>query len=195
MTDQPTSLQRSRVSCLAQRAVLCAVLCAVCSALWSCQLIGPLERELSADEAEPAEDAPHTPSCQLTLTEGAQWWEGSWGADDDSLKLELMKRLNSNPQGAERAQQLTTLYAQSVADAFGLMVSAQHASVRRAGAWRRFPISPLPHGAGVKLTSIEAHQSSTLWCQGERVFWSAEGGAPLPLKRLSPSSPVTPSPR
>jgi hypothetical protein len=195
MTDHPTSLQRGAVSHLAWHAVLFALLSVLCSALWSCQLIGPLERELSVDEAEPAEDSPHAPTCQLTLTEGAQWWEGSWSADDDSLKLELMKRLNSNPQGAERAQQLTTLYAQSVAEAFGLMVSAQHASVRRDGAWRHFPISPLPHGTGVKLTSIEAHQSSTLWCQGERVFWSAEGGAPLPLKRLSSPSSVSPSPR
>ena len=167
--------------------------------LSACQLMGPLDRELSTPEEELESSNIATPAlCSLSPRQGAPWWVGVWVVDEESLKLELLKRVQGErpsdapppPELSERHQALTSLYAGSVSEAFELTLTAQQASLRRASRPERFPIAPLPQEAGVKLTSIESARSSTLWCQGERVYWSAERGSPLPVKR-APSAPTT----
>ena len=162
------------------------------AALSACQLIGPLERELSGPEDEDEHESV-SPSC-LLVGEGSQpWWVGDWEVDREQMKVQLFERLSSEPaaqtgapaQQGGRTDTITSVFIASLAEHFAVRVTQQQASVMRQGSWRRFPISQLPRQAGVRLTSLEANESSTLWCQGDRAYWSAEGGSPLPVKRVT----------
>lgn len=165
--------------------------------LCGCQLIGPLERELSGPEEE-LEGEGASPTCLLTGAPGEPWWVGAWGVDREHMMVQLFERLsNEAPTSPNAAQQggrtdtITKVFIASIAQHFELQVTQQQASVRREGSWRRFPISQLPRQAGVRLTSLEPNEGSTLWCQGDHAYWSAEGGSPLPLKRMSTPMEVT----
>ena len=190
---QPAPLSRpqrvtQRVTQRLRRAlVACGVL-----GLSACQLIGPLERELSAMEEELGDEV-NVNACLLQGAQGAPWWVGAWGLDHERLKLQLLEQLSQevsrSPEGAPptvqggRVDTVSSVFVQSLAGSFALQVTAQQASLMLEGRWTRFPIALLPKSAGLRLTSLEAHKSSTLWCQGESVYWSAEGGSPLPVKR------------
>lgn len=170
-------------------------LCA--AALCACQLIGPLERELSGPEEELEEEGAQ-PACLLSGDAGDPWWVGAWLVDREYMKMQLFERLSSSEPGAPSAAQqggrtdtITSVFIASLAEHFAVQVTHQQASLMREGVWRRFPISQLPRQAGVRLTSLEANESSTLWCQGDRAYWSAEGGSPLPIKRQAREQEVT----
>jgi len=170
--------------------------------LSACQLIGPLERELSAMEEELGDEV-SVNACLLQGAQGAPWWVGAWGLDHERLKLQLLEQLSQeatrSAEGAAptvqggRADTVSSVFVQSLAGSFALQVTDQQASLMLEGRWRRFPIALLPKSAGLRLTSLEAHKSSTLWCQGESVYWSAEGGSPLPVKRSKHSGAERPT--
>lgn len=156
----------------------------------SCQLIGPLERELSGPEEE-FEGESVGPTCLLRGMAEDPWWIGTWEIDREHMKVQLVESLSvgstndvtQSPQLGERTDTITKVFIESLAEHFLVQVTSQQASLKTESTWKRFPISQLPRQAGVRLTSLEANESSTLWCQGERAYWSAEGGSPLPVKR------------
>jgi|GEM_PF-3594749 len=190
VTETPHDLKTLRIMSTWGRALCALYLC-------GCQLIGPLERELSGPEEE-VEGEGASPTCLLTGASGEPWWVGAWEVDGEHMKVQLFERLSNEAPSAQNATQqggrtdtITNVFIASISQHFELQVTHQQASVRREGSWRRFPISQLPRQAGVRLTSLEPNESSTLWCQGDHAYWSAEGGSPLPLKRISTPMEVT----